>query len=130
MTHTVLVYGTLRPGTGKLVKVPAKMYDCGAFPAIRLGNHETEKEGDSFIFAERVTVNDQELSAFDVYEGFFEKCPEKSLYIRVKHGDDWIYEFNRNIENLQIVDKGDWLKYRGQTQGSNAKLVPNQEKYQ
>lgn len=116
--QTLLVYGTLRPGTTATVTVPGyAMYDLGWFPGVR-------PDPSSSIVCERVEVRDDEhLAKLDRYEGYRESAPETSLYIRTKVGDDYIYIYNSEPEEKQRVKSGDWLIHTEKETGKNAQLV-------
>ena len=109
MNHTILVYGTLRPFTNtEIVRVPGKLYDLGWYPGIVLGNHENVEEGDSFVLCERITADDERLKELDAYEGYSLSCPEHSLYLRKKIGEDFIYVYNHSVEGYSLIESGDW----------------------
>lgn len=113
--HNVLVYGTLRPGTGRPVTVKGTIFDLGSFPGVKLGE-------DGIFIAELVTVDDETLKRLDRYEGFYESSPEASLYIRRRYTDvtqdvdAWIYEFNHEASGREVLG-GDWLVHTGKPQG-------------
>lgn len=108
-THTILVYGTLRPFTNtEIVKVPGKLYDLGWYPGIVLGNHENPEEGERFVTCERITVTDERLAQLDAYEGYYPHNPEDSLYLRKKVGTNWIYVYNHSVEGHFLIESGDW----------------------
>lgn len=120
MTHTVLVYGTLRPFTNdNIVLVPGKLYDISWFPGIVLGNHSSSDEGESFVTCERITVDDEKLKQLDVYEGYRDGDNIGSLYLRNPIEDDgspegqsWIYVYNQSIEGKKLIESGDWERYK------------------
>lgn len=106
--HTVLVYGTLRPFTNEdVVKVRGCLYDLGWFPGIVL-----DDSADTEVVCERLSgITDEKLSGFDSYEGYYEENPAMSLYVRVKHGDDWIYAYNKDLSNRTVIESGDWEQH-------------------
>ena len=113
MNHTILVYGTLRPFTNTdVVLVPGRLYDLGWFPGIVLGNHSNNEEGESFVVCERIEADDEKLAQLDSYEGYYENNPTNSLYLRVKHGEDWIYVYNHDLSNKQPIASGDWERHK------------------
>lgn len=119
--HNVLVYGTLRPGTARKVTVPAKMFDLGAFPGVKLGEGR--------VVCELVEVDDDTLQDLDRYEGYYEEAPEHSLYVRRRFVDDeqgvdaWIYEYNEGPCDRSLVPSGDWLEYTGASCGGAQSLL-------
>ena len=118
MSHSVLVYGTLRPGTNKeVVIIKGQMRSLGGFPGISL-------VGDEDIVCERITdVDDARLARLDMLEGYREESPEGSMYIRQKYNDDWIYIFNSPMNGRPMVPNGDWLAYAKTPVGSNSRLL-------
>lgn len=116
MTHTILVYGTLRPfANTDVVKVPGKLYDLGWYPGIVLGDHENPEEGVSFVTCERITADWAKLAQLDNYEGYDKYWPEESLYIRKRIPDkggalgfSWIYVYNKSVEGHELIESGDW----------------------
>lgn len=122
MNHNVLVYGTLRPGKGREVKVKGQIFDLGSFPGVKL-----DKEG--VFTAELVTVDDEILQNLDCYEGFREESPETSLYIRRRYTDvsqdvdAWIYEYNHKPGEIREVLGNDWLIHTGRPAGSAASFL-------
>ena len=103
--HQVLVYGTLRPFTGKnIVRIPGHLYDLGSFPGVKLDN-----SSDTMVTCEVIEVTDEELERLDQYEGYHADDPDFSLYLRRKL--DWgpfIYEYNGSVLEQDIVPSGDW----------------------
>jgi len=121
MKHKVAVYGTLRPGTGKTAVIPGRIYDLGSFPGLVL---DGSLPG---VTVELIEVDDRHLGQLDRYEGYIEKNPEMSLYIRREvdfgSGPFFVYEYNDVMDNYKPVDSGDWLEYKGQSAGSAAVLA-------
>lgn len=107
MSEEILyVYGTLREGDAKTIKIPGVLHDMGWFPAaLRIGN------SDKFFLAERRVISSERLKQFDRYEGYNEDEPDKSFYKRIKYLDGWIYQFNKDVEDAPLVECGDWLDY-------------------
>lgn len=104
-------YGTLRPGDKETVTVKGRLYDLGWFPGIILG-------GDDDVVCEKIEVKD--WAAVDRYEGYREDDKENSLYIRVPHEDGFIYEYNRPVNPVKLIQSGDWLDYTQEKRGRNA----------
>jgi gamma-glutamylcyclotransferase (GGCT)/AIG2-like uncharacterized protein YtfP len=127
MTHQVLVYGTLRPGTAPTVTIPGVMFNLGSYPGIKLEEAASAAVGSTLgqhtFTAEIVEVSDEVLARLDQYEGYYEDAPEASLYIRrryvdVENGvDAWIYEYNNDFDPDRRVECGDWLTYTGEPRG-------------
>jgi gamma-glutamylcyclotransferase (GGCT)/AIG2-like uncharacterized protein YtfP len=98
------------------------MHDMGWYPAVAFtGNDEDE------IHGEFVTIPIDKLIEFDAYEGYHEENVDNSLYIRVEKGfygePFFIYEYNGDLEGFPRIISGDWLHWRGETEGSNARLT-------
>lgn len=116
-THTILVYGTLRPFINTaLVFVPGYLRSLGGFPGIELA--ETGST-DSRVTCERITCDDEKLYALDRYEGYREDDIENSMYRREKIADgdsptgwSWIYVYNHNMDHLELIETGDWEQYK------------------
>lgn len=116
--HIVYVYGTLRPGGHEHHMIPGVMYRVGWFPGIKI-----DMDASTWVVAERVEVDDAGLARLDAYEGYDPKMPKLSLFKRVRYADGWIYEYNDNTIDRDIVDCGDWLKFRKQERGPMADMV-------
>lgn len=115
--HSVLVYGTLRPGSGNTVKIKGELRNIGWFPGLDIN-------ADGEVVCERIeNVDDEKLAAFDRYEGYSEENPSNSLYIRTKVGEDWVYVYNSSMEGKELVPDGDWLGFTGEAKGRNAQLA-------
>lgn len=118
--HSVLVYGTLRPGLNKeVVIIKGQMRSLGGFPGISL-------VGDEDIMCERITdISDERLARLDMLEGYRENNPQGSMYIRQKYADsdDWIYVYNSSMSGLNLVPNGDWLTYAKTPVGTNSSLL-------
>ncbi len=118
-THTVLVYGTLRPFTNEdVVLIPGRLYDLGWYPGIELSSDpELEPdEGHGYVVCERITVTDERLEQLDNYEGVNSGGHGYGLYSRERIGDDFIYVYRNYgdeepFKNATLIESGDWLKY-------------------
>lgn len=105
--HKLYCYGTLRPGDKPVQWFKGQMYSLGGFPGVKLG-------GLGLFAAEAIEVED--FARFDRYEGYDERNPEGSLYIRKPFEDGFIYEFNGRITDelrKKQVQSGDWLLFTG-----------------
>lgn len=126
----VFVYGTLRRGDSRfhhphLLEVlheeayleDFKMLDLGAFPGIVPGKGVVR--GEIHLFSS--------LDDLDRIEGYRERDPDSSLYIRrlvevqlptSDNYEAWTYTFNLKgnrlgQRELRVVEGGDWLAHRG-----------------
>lgn len=104
----VYVYGTLRPGLKETRTIKGTMFDLGAFPGVKL-------DGDGVVVVEKITT--EKLKAFDLYEGFDERHPDTSLYLRVPFEDGWIYVINGPVRGAPVVENGDWLLHKNLKEG-------------
>jgi gamma-glutamylcyclotransferase (GGCT)/AIG2-like uncharacterized protein YtfP len=117
------VYGTLRlnqgnynrllKGNSTFVKTTQlhgfKMFSLGGFPGISKDNYDKKIVVDVF------KVNCPETKKrLDYLEGYSEKNPEYSMYIREKVFIDnvpaWIYIWN-GAERSPEIKEGDWVKF-------------------
>lgn len=108
---TVLyVYGTLRTGKAdaNICKVKGRLYDLGSFP----GLHLDDNGGD--VILERIET-EKPISMFDLYEGYNEDEPKKSLYLRVPFRDGWLYTYNDLMSDTRLIKSGDWIEYATST---------------
>lgn len=124
MKNLVSVYGSLREGMGnhrllesensKLLgefrtKPEYTLFSLGAFPGLL-------KNGNTSIVVEVYEVTDNVLKRLDGLEGYHEDDLEQSFYIRetinTPFGESYIYFYNGNPGNKEIVESGDWTEYR------------------
>ena len=108
--NKVFVYGTLRPNLGETVKVRGQLFSLGRFPGIKLGM-------DGVVTCEVITVDDDELARLDRYEGYNPQNLQGSLYIRRRHEDGFIYNYNGSVRRMPLIESGDWFKYLENTNG-------------
>ena len=133
---SVLVYGTLRPGSTENVTTLRgfKMFNGGFYPCVVRSPDPNDE-----IVVESVPVHDtNHLARLDAYEGFYEGYPEASLFVREEEfgGDSpmWIYLY-ANPDHLHPStllghnSPADWLKETGQSEGRNARLALNISEY-
>jgi gamma-glutamylcyclotransferase (GGCT)/AIG2-like uncharacterized protein YtfP len=116
MRNILYCYGTLRPGKYDPVHIPGKLYDLGWYPGIKLGF------GPETVICEPIPLTD--VAQFDGYEGYDPLDPDRSLYIRqpllVPYGiDGWIYEYNRPVMEMNVIEGGDWLEHTKTKRGSH-----------
>lgn len=119
-THTVLVYGTLRPfDNTDIVLVPGYLYNLGWYPGIQLSDNTDRR-----VVCERITVTEERLQQLDRYEGTSpDNNPEHSLYTRERVGDygsperqSWIYVYSNYgksnpFDNKLLIETGDWQQH-------------------
>ncbi|MBR9920470.1 MAG: hypothetical protein GYB31_06495 [Bacteroidetes bacterium] len=119
-------YGTLRKDYGvfsmlglgdKLryaytCRVPGTLYSLERYPGLIL-------EGDSTVICDVFEILDPIcLPLLDEYEDFFPNDPEHSRYLRKKvmpfEGKEgfWVYVYNKDVSDLEVVESGDWLEYK------------------
>jgi gamma-glutamylcyclotransferase (GGCT)/AIG2-like uncharacterized protein YtfP len=108
--HKVFVYGTLRPGHDATHYVQGWLYNLGWYPGLIL-----DPLG-AIIACEIIEADDEHLRYLDIYEGYNEKDPEGSLYIRreinVGGVDGFIYEYNRGpISHVHLIRSNDWREF-------------------
>lgn len=126
--HHVFVYGTLRrgdcrfeaPGFLEVLYEEAylpgyTLHDLGAFPGILPGPGVVR--GEIHVY--------KDLATLDRIEGFNEKHPQRSLYLRRRVEveplpsevtDAWVYVLNQQgytSELPPIIESGDWFQHRG-----------------
>jgi gamma-glutamylcyclotransferase (GGCT)/AIG2-like uncharacterized protein YtfP len=120
-THTVLVYGTLRPFKNTdIVLVPGYLYDLGWFPGIELADPAVTG---SRIVCERITVDEEHLAGLDNYEGCHPGGADSSLYTREQISDEggidgksWIYVYRKYgapepFMGCKLIESGNWQEY-------------------
>lgn len=101
--HKVYVYGTLRPGNTETCEINGQLFNLGHFPGIKIGMKGK-------VTCEVITVDDQELSRLDSYEGYHPDHLDSSLYIRRPFKDGFIYEYNGSVKRMPRIESGDWFK--------------------
>lgn len=116
--HRVAVYGTLKRGfsnhhllqhadyLGEAVLTDITLYDLGWFPAARL-------EPSRGVRVEVFDIDESTLEALDQLEGYHSWQPEHSFYQRhqlsTPLGMVWVYIYNRPVQGLEVITKGEWL---------------------
>ena len=110
----IYTYGTLRPGKGVIVHVPARLYTLGMFPGLKFNEVADDS---SLVVCEPVVIPDENLSRVDAFEGYNEQDKERSLYIRRPYLDGFIYEFNLEVFSKDFIPSGDWLGYTNSEKG-------------
>ena len=113
---TVAVYGTLREGFGNHALLAKSkllsrektqpeftMYSLGGFPFIL-------HDGDTPMVVEVYEVDDTVMGSLDRLEGYPTFYDRKQ--IPTSQGDAWIYFMHTAYRGTEVVDSGDWVKYR------------------
>lgn len=111
-TVKVYVYGTLMPPLSDdtvIYNIPGQIYDLGWFPGAKLsiGDHNSGP----YFKAQALEVTPGRLRELDQYEGYDEKNPRGSLYLREKYLDGYIYVYNSSMDDRDLVPDGDWRSY-------------------
>jgi gamma-glutamylcyclotransferase (GGCT)/AIG2-like uncharacterized protein YtfP len=113
------VYGTLRPGIKhQEERVPGLMYNLGWYPGAVL-----DETAETSFVCERVEIKPEALKGFDSYEGFNDKFPESSLFVRTPYKDGFIYQYNRDVSPYSVIEGGDWLEHTDRNMGVSANMV-------
>lgn len=121
MSHTLYVYGTLRPGGAVTHLVPGELYELGWYPGLKL----LAPDSHSWVVTERIEVDDEQLSNLDTYEGYDPEDELNSLYLRRPYLGGWIYVYNSKLEGRRLIESGDWLAHRESKSGTAAdKVIP------
>ena len=113
----VAVYGTLKRGmanhrlldearyVGTEVLTSIVLYDMGDYPAAQM-------ESSHGIQVEIYEVSAAQICKLDLLEECDDRNPEAGLYKRCKcrtrHGETWIYIYNRAVDGMPRIDKGSW----------------------
>lgn len=143
----VFVYGSLRQGGARDLSVRRKikspnipdpvdfyqlkylgkavasgvLYDLGPFPTAIFndGYDDDEKEE---IIGEIIEANEKLLGYLDMIEGYNEKYPKHSLFLRKritawinnKPVKCWAYEIadKKHVDNAELIESGDWNNAR------------------
>jgi gamma-glutamylcyclotransferase (GGCT)/AIG2-like uncharacterized protein YtfP len=124
MSETVkfFVYGTLKKGgrlSGGVAKylknvekgiIRGKLYNVGAFPAVILGG-ETSVKGEIHEFESPEAVH----KLLDRIEGCYGNDPnnlynKEQVEVLTQEGTEtcYVYEFNRPVEKLPVIESGEW----------------------
>lgn len=131
-TDYVAVYGSLRRGQitdhkmGRMEfvgsgTIDASLFALGWYPGVKLGSGETTVV-DVFKLPEDHNLREAILYDLDGYEGYREKDPLNSLFVRkvvlVESGDFedepllcYVYEYNYPVNRAPHIASGDWNDY-------------------
>lgn len=121
----VFVYGTLLKGENLnsfLNDSPFIGYGFTQGVLFDLGYYPGIKEGHDHFYGELYEVNDQTLHQLDQLEGYYEKNPDQSLYIRTEvaiimlHDGSleqaYVYFYNRECADENKIICGDYRRYK------------------
>jgi gamma-glutamylcyclotransferase (GGCT)/AIG2-like uncharacterized protein YtfP len=125
--HLVFVYGTLRKGGVRAMKLVAptsrelgeaqlrgRLFDLGAFPGLQIDPEAHVVHGELY------GVDDAALERLDEIEQYFPERPEDSYYVRIPASvmNDgvrvgcWTYQFNPQFFDATVqIASGDWISY-------------------
>lgn len=118
--HTVFVYGSLKQGkhnsylldgskylgAAKTLAKTFKMFDLGAYPAIKLDAGNTDIKGELF------EVDDRTLASLDWLEGYPELYNRTEVDVSTYTGDIYraiVYHMENPTDGFKTIDDGDWL---------------------
>lgn len=132
MTHTLLVYGSLRKGANNnrlmdgadyigTTKLPGfSLFELGGwFPGVK--NTEAERPWiDEVVVDIYGDVSDEQLKRLDHYEGYYEDAPNNSLFRRIPVTtlvDEFpkttpqVYVYNGAVDLAKVIESGDWIEF-------------------
>lgn len=124
----LFVYGTLIDLAAQRMQgtIRGRMFDCGRFPGVVTRNQARHNDID---FSKEYEIHGEimenisadNLSRFDLYEGYSPYKVKQSLYVRQcvriqienkNEIDCWIYLFNQDLVGMPEVTSGDWNTYK------------------
>ena len=97
-----------------MAKTRGILYDVGLYPAMVFG--------DRTIVGEVYDLEPEQLKTIDLLEGYEEKDPARSHYIRIrvpvifedaKSDEAEVYLYNRTVRGLTLIESGDYCQYLG-----------------
>ena len=97
-----------------MAKTRGILYDVGRYPAM--------VSGDGTVVGEVYDLEPEQLKTIDLLEGYEEKYPSRSHYIRVrlpvifedaKSDQAEVYLYNRIVQGLTLIESGDYCQYLG-----------------
>lgn len=101
--------------------IPGRLYDLGPFPGYHLPASTPESQPER-VKGEIYQILDPEVvfETLDLIEGYNQKQPEKSLFIRKRvtaytdHGECevWVYVYNQPLLDSYLIKSGDYRAYR------------------
>lgn len=110
MEHKLFVYGTLKDyGLGDTHYVLGKLYllgDLMGLPAMKLCDCKTSK-----VFGQVRTISDEQLKAFDIYEGHPHLYKRQKAYVQKIDGTPsdavvaWVYIYQPDVGDSQEISK-------------------------
>ena len=134
----VAVYGSLRRGMQAESKmermefvgqgrIAASLYALGWYPGIQFDGKGNSTVVEVFKMSEAPLLREAILGDLDGYEGYYEKEPKYSLFIRrttfvlMPDGTElpaYVYEYNNPVNRAPLVENGDWNEYKLSHQAS------------
>ena len=95
-----------------MAKTRGILYDVGRYPAM--------VSGDGTVVGEVYDLEPEQLKTIDLLEGYEEKDPSCSHYIRIrvpvifedaKSDEAEVYLYNRKVHGLTLIESGDYCQY-------------------
>ena len=95
-----------------MAKTHGILYDVGRYPAM--------VSGDGTVVGEVYELEPEQLKTIDLLEGYEEKYPSRSHYIRIrvpvifedeKSDEAEVYLYNRIVQGLTLIESGDYCQY-------------------
>lgn len=106
MSNHRLLEGARYVGTDLLTSI--SLYDLGDYPAAQL-------ESSQGICVEVYEVSAMQIDELDRLEECDMRNPEAGLYRRcvcqTRHGESWIYIYNRSVDGMPRLDSGSWIEF-------------------
>lgn len=127
MPTKLFVYGTLINLSARRTQgtILGRMFDCGWFPGVVTRNQARQDNIDfskEYIIHGEIMENiSDNLTHFDLYEGYCSYKLKQSLYVRQhvriqvenkNEIDCWIYLFNQSLSGMPEVTSGHWNTYK------------------
>ena len=97
-----------------MAKTRGILYDVGRYPAMVSGN--------GTVVGEVYDLEPEQLKIIDLLEGYEEKAPSCSHYIRIrvpvifedaKSDEAEVYLYNRTVHGLTLIESGDYCQFHG-----------------
>ena len=97
-----------------MAKTRGILYDVGRYPAM--------VSGDGTVVGEVYDLEPEQLKTIDLLEGYEEKDPSRSHYIRIRvpvifedaNSDEAeVYLYNQTVHGLTLIESGDYCQYLG-----------------
>ncbi|RFZ84869.1 gamma-glutamylcyclotransferase [Mucilaginibacter terrenus] len=95
-------------------KVKGLLYDVGEYPGLILDDNAGYVHGSIYVIESPLI-----MAEIDAYEGYGPDEQQPNLYIRTRTSiltaqgylESWVYQYNLPVENLVLVEGGDYLEY-------------------